>query len=82
MSSSDALQIPRSVIKPVTSLAGVTSKAKLAAGLALGGIKTFLIVPRSSPWTYLISSGSRSSMGISFIQSLIFQSKVLDGRAT
>ena len=45
MSCFVALQIPLSVIKPVTSLAGVTSNAKLAAGLLAGGIRTLFIEP-------------------------------------
>jgi hypothetical protein len=49
ISSFDALHIPRSVIKQETSLAGVTSKAKLAAGLSDGGIRTLQIFPLSNP---------------------------------
>ena len=51
ISASAALQIPRSVIKPVTNLAGVTSKAKLAHGLVGGQIKTLVGPFWSSPWT-------------------------------
>jgi hypothetical protein len=49
ISSSVALQIPLSVINPVTNCAGVTSNAKLAAWLDCGQIKTLVDPSWSSP---------------------------------
>jgi hypothetical protein len=42
-----AEQIPRSVINPVTNLAGVTSNARLSAGLASGTTLTVWRVPEA-----------------------------------
>ena len=62
------------MIKPVTSRAGVTSKAKLAALLSAGVSKTFCNFPSETPWINLTSSSPLCSMGIPFKPSSISQS--------
>ncbi len=64
--SRDAAQVPRSVTRPVTSRAGVTSKPGLAASLPGAPIPTVANPPRSSlPVTFNSSSGERCSIGMS-----------------
>src|SRR5512140_905056 len=63
---SDAAQVPRSVINPVTRRAGVTSKPGLAAGLLGAAISTLASSPAAvRPVILRISSGERSSIGMS-----------------
>src|SRR5580698_1945908 len=58
-----AAQVPRSVIKPVTRRAGVTSKPGLAAELPGAAISTVGIVPFwSLPVILGISEAARSSI--------------------
>src|SRR6185437_7953830 len=74
---------PRSVIRPVTSRAGVTSNAGLAAGLSVGTTRTVATVPSAMrPVISVTSAGERCSIGISAIPSDTIQSMVLDGSAT
>ena len=76
-------QSPRSVRRPVTSSAGVTSKAGFRAPVPSGEIWTVTIPPSAPrPWTIVTSVPLRSSMGISFTPSSTRQSMVGDGRAT
>src|ERR1700752_635508 len=78
-----AVQRPRSVIRPVTSRAGVTSKAGLAAGLPEGATRTVAMDPSSAlPVTIVTSAALRSSIGISANPSETAQSIVEEGRAT
>ena len=56
---------PRSVIIPLMSRRGVTSKAGFAAGLSCGTRRIFRVSPCSSmPEIWVTSSSARSSMGI------------------
>src|SRR5262252_4396371 len=58
-------QLPRSVIRPVTSRAGVTSKARFRAALCSGTNLTLSIRPAAlRPVMCVTSCGDRSSMGI------------------
>ena len=75
--------MPRSVIRPATSRAGVTSKAGLAAGVSSGEIRTWVTEPSGArPCTNDTSSAERSSIGISASPSRTDQSIVGDGSAT
>ena len=79
----EAAQMPRSVTSPVTRRAGVTSKAKLRAGLAAGRIATRVRSPVSErPATKRSSLSARSSIGICATPSERLQSIVDDGSAT
>ena len=61
-----AAQTPRSVINAVTSLAGVTSNARLSAGLPSGITRTVSIAPEAVRPVICVSSvAERSSIGIS-----------------
>ncbi len=78
-----ASQQPRSVISPVTSRAGVTSKAGFAAGLSEGATRTVATEPSSArPVTVVTSLAVRSSIGMPAIPSAIVQSIVESGMAT
>jgi len=80
--SSDARVTPRSVTSPVTSRAGVTSNAGLAARAPCGAIATFCVCPYSSrPAICSTSSASRYSMGMDSPDA-VAQSIVGDGTAT
>ena len=71
------------MISPVTSRAGVTSNAGLAAGLSAGATRTVAIVPSAvRPVTSVTSAALRSSIGISAMPSDTVQSIVVDGSAT
>src|SRR5579862_1417704 len=73
--------IPRSVIKPVTRRAGVTSKARLSAALPSGTNLTVSIRPDELwPVICVTSCGDRSSIGIADPASTD-QSIVLTGNA-
>src|SRR3954451_5726577 len=73
---------PRSVIRPVSNLAGVTSKAGLAAGLLVGTTRTVVTTPSMPrPVIVVTSEASRSSIGIA-APSVTDQSMVLEGAAT
>ena len=75
--------MPRSVMSPVTSRAGVTSKAGLAAGVASGEMRTWAISPLAVlPQTSETSSAERCSIGISSSPSCTVQSMVGEGSAT
>src|SRR6185437_14004081 len=64
--SAVAAQVPRSVIKPVTSRAGVTSKPGLAAALPGAAMATVATLPSGNrPVIFKTSSWLRSSMGMS-----------------
>ncbi len=77
-----AAQVPRSVMKPVTSRAGVTSKPGLAAPLPGAAISTTATEPSARrPCIFSTSSGERSSMGISRPSAMV-QSMVELGSAT
>ena len=74
--------MPRSVMSPVTSRAGVTSKAKFAAGLPAGVSRTATRRPSSvQPSIWVTSRASRRSIGIAAPLS-ICQSIVGEGSAT
>src|SRR5882757_2166048 len=74
-------QTPRSVINAVTKFAGVTSNARLSAGLASGTTLTVSMAPEEvRPLIWVSSSGDRSSIGISPPRSRN-QSMVLTGSA-
>ena len=78
-----AAQTPRSVINPVTSRAGVTSKAGFAAALPSGSNEIVATVPFARrPDSCETSCALRSSMGISFNPSRSVQSMLGDGAAT
>src|SRR5262249_45258348 len=63
--SREALATPRSVMSPVTSRAGVTAKAGLAAGPPAGVSRTCLTTPSvSSPAISATSPALRSSIGM------------------
>jgi hypothetical protein len=74
--------VPRSVMSPVTSRRGVTSKAGLPTGLPGGTTSTRAGAPAASrPATQRTSSPARSSIGIS-AGSPTVQSMLGDGSAT
>ena len=71
------------MISPVTSRAGVTSKAGLAAALPLGVTRIVVIAPSiPRPVIVVTSLAARSSIGISRTPSATLQSIVGDGTAT
>jgi hypothetical protein len=75
--------MPRSVISPVTSRAGVTSKAGLQARLPGAATWKKPVLPSSLwPNRCVISRWLRSSIGISCNPSSRVQSMVGDGSAT
>src|ERR1700722_8584283 len=77
-----AAQVPRSVIRPVTSRAGVTSKPGLAAPEPGAAISTTVTEPSGSrPDIFSTSSWLRSSIGMSRPDSRV-QSMVALGSAT
>ena len=81
--SSEAAQTPRSVIRPVTNLAGVTSNAGLQPRDPSGVTLTSEMIPDLViPLTNETSRSSRSSIGISFTPFRTAQSIVGDGNAT
>src|SRR5579871_944381 len=74
-------QVPRSVIRPVTKRAGVTSKARLSAALFSGTNLTVSSRPEGLwPVICVTSDGDRSSIGIAAPASSD-QSIVLTGKA-
>ena len=82
MLSSFAWQIPRSVMSPVTNWRGVTSKPKFAAALLCGVTRTSICSPPCQPSAQFTTSEPRSSIGIAFRPSRIFQSNEEEGSAT
>src|ERR1035438_6506254 len=80
--ASDASATPRSVMRPVTSRAGVTSKAGLAAALPSGVSATVATPPSGSlPAMWVTSRAGRFSIGISRTPSRTRQSIDGDGTA-
>ena len=74
--------MPRSVMRPVTSRAGVTSKAGFRAGLPGATTATVSIAPPSvRPVICVTSRAERSSIGISRTPSRSDQSMVENGSA-
>ena len=82
MAVGSGAMIPASVMKDVTSAAGVTSKAGFFAAVPDGATRTCVNAPCAvNPYTYHTSSSPRSSMGIA-APSGVSRSKVERGAAT
>jgi len=82
LSEYGGLRTPFSVMKPVTYLAGVTSKAGFLAGVPLAAMRTLEGAP-SSPTPHIPSTSSASRSSISISSPVPhFRSKVIRGAAT